>query len=381
MRSRDRGKRQGETVGRITVRAYEAEDREQLLQLDKTVWERERSPEWVEWKYAENPYVDHTPIFVAETDGEIVGARPLMAFRMRAGEDSYLALQPADTMVHPDHRRQGVFTRMNNRAIERYEDSEAAFFFNFPNEQARPGYRKLGWRAVGERPTYYRVQNPAAFCEQLLDRPTGRFFERFIALAARGYNRARALSSQPSGEYGVVRRSGVPVGLLVSLYERRIPERIHALRDERFYQWRFASPAWTRTTYVATRDDTPVAAVIARTRTTADGKTVTQFAEVVPLVGGSGWVDALSYLFKRVVRDHPRSDLFAVASTSIPHDLLTTHGFLPDDRWPLIWARSHHHATVVRPLDDELAEECRLGKCRLTNERDWLLSYGERDTA
>lgn len=360
----------------ITVRAYEAGDREQFLALNSVVWDRDRGREWLRWKYSENPYVDHTPIFVAETDGTIVGARPLMAFRIRDGERRHLALQPADTMVHPDHRRQGVFTRMNEHAIDRYKDADVAFFFNFPNERARPGYRKLGWRTVGERPTYYRVQNPAAF----IDRSPGRLFERVTALAARGYNRARAVRSSPSGAYDVVRRPGVPVELLVSLYERRVPDRMHALRDERFYRWRFASPTWTRTTYVAERGDSPAAAIVARTRTTADGKTVTQFAEVVPMVGGSEWADALSHLFERIVRDHPRSDLFAVASTSVPRDLLTAYGFHSDDRRPLVWARSHHHAMAVRPLNGEFADPRSPAERRLTDERNWLLSFGERDT-
>ncbi|MFB9804071.1 GNAT family N-acetyltransferase [Haladaptatus pallidirubidus] len=89
------------------VRWYEERDLSGFLSLDRAVFGRNRSERWFRWKYVDNPYIDHVPVFVVEKDGEIVGTRPFLAFRMRTGSETVLALQPADTMVHPEHRRRG----------------------------------------------------------------------------------------------------------------------------------------------------------------------------------------------------------------------------------------------------------------------------------
>ncbi len=121
------------------------------------------------------------------------------------------------------------------------------------------------------------------------------------------------------------------------MYEKRPPDGVHALRDETFYRWRFASPAWNRATYVASRGDEPVAGVVVRNRTTADGVAVTQLADVVPLVGSERRTRALARLFERIIADHADSDLLAVAKGDLPRSLLTEFGFVGDATPPLSW--------------------------------------------
>lgn len=362
------------------VRRLRPDDVDGFLDLDAVVWERDRGRTWFDWKYGANPYVNEPPVFVAERDGEIVGARPFMVFRIRGGSATRLALQPADTMVHPDHRRKGLFTRMTERAIEAYAAEEPAFCFNFPNSQSLPGYRKLGWEPAGVRITHYRLQNPGAVVSGSLDgqlqqalcraaSPLVRYVER-----GRTWYRRRRRGSE--WDHSIEQFPGVPIALLASLYRQRIPDRLHAERHEEFYRWRLASPVWERTTYVARRGNESIAAVVARTRTTNDGVTVTQFADIVPLTGGATWRRALEALLARVIEDHRDSDLLAVADSTIPRDLLADFGFRRDDVAPLSWV-THHCTLAARPLG---RQPWTVGGRSLTDRSDWTTTFVERDT-
>ncbi|WP_227354489.1 GNAT family N-acetyltransferase [Haladaptatus salinisoli] len=358
------------------VRWFEDGDVSDFLALDRAVFQRERDERWFEWKYEDNPYVDHVPILVVENEDDIVGARPFIAFRLRAGAETVLALQPADTMVHPEHRRRGLFTRMTERAIDHYANREPAFFFNFPNQRSRPGYLKLGWQIVGDRVTYYRIQNPAAFFGG-----DGRIPSRLAELAVQLTGDVREFRRTPAdaaGEFSVDRYPGTRASILAELYETRPPDGFHALRDETFYRWRFASPAWSRATYVASQGGQPVAGIVVRNRTTAEGVSVTQLADVVPLAETERRTRALARLVERIVADHASSDILAVAEGGVPRRLLTEFGFVGDATPPLSWMSDFDCRLVALPLG---GTGWTVGGERLSHRSNWHVSFAERDTA
>jgi GNAT superfamily N-acetyltransferase len=358
------------------IRRYEEGDLSGFLSLDRAVFRRHRDEGWFRWKYVDNPYVDDIPVFVVEKDGEIVGARPFLAFRMRAGSKTVLALQPADTMVHPDHRRKGLFTRMTRHAVDHYYDGEPAFCFNFPNQRSRPGYLKLGWQIVGDRETYYRIRNPSALLDGD-DQFGTRFLDLVMPLTNDVHGMYRSSTTVPES-YSITRYSGVEQGTLTELYRKNPPDGIHARRDETFFRWRFASPAWERTTYVASDFGDLVAGIVVRKRTTSDGVAVVQLAEVVPLVGDESRKHALVCLLDRIVRDYDASDLISVTDGAIPPAVLARFGFVGDARPPLSWLSDFDCRLVAFPLD---SDGWTVGGTRLCQRSNWHLSFAERDTA
>ncbi|XVH30370.1 GNAT family N-acetyltransferase [Haloferacaceae archaeon DSL9] len=365
---------------RYVIRPYERGDVDGILALDRVVWNRERDPAWFRWKYVANPYVDHVPLIVAECDGTIVGARPFMAFHIRAGDEVSLALQPADTMVHPDHRRKGLFTRMTTRAIDRYADGEPAFFFNFPNEQSQPGYLKLGWRTVSSRVTYYRVQNPSAFFngESRLRRLIG----AATTPLAHGYYSARQRLADDADGITTERVPGAPIDELESLYERRVPHAFHARRSAEFLNWRFGSPEWHRETYFALDGGEVIAAAVAMTRRIQSGATTTQIVDVLPMVGGERWETAVEQLLRTVFERRSDTDLFAIANSGVPHELLARFGFARDDRAPLSKLTEHRTALVARPAGNpDTPGAWRHHGLDLDDRDNWCLSFAERDTS
>ncbi|WP_224333416.1 GNAT family N-acetyltransferase [Haloprofundus halobius] len=365
--------------GEYRIRGYEAGDRDGLLALDRAVWNRPRGREWFDWKYAKSPYVDHVPIFVAERDGEIVGARPFLVLPLRAPSATGIAFQPADTMVHPDHRRQGLFTRMTAAALSHYADAADGpdLYFNFPNDMSRSGYEKLGWRNAGRRTTFYRVQNPSALVGTRLNE-VGESFARLTTPVARRYYRTRDRAARTDRRFVVHRHRTLPVERLADLYERSVPDRLHAHRDERFYRWRLSSPLWRRITYVVEDEDGALVGLVARTRTTKDGVTITQFAELTPLVGGDEWLAGVSRLFEAALEEHADSDIVAAAGSGLPREFLAEHGFLADDERPLSLLTRSRATVVARPTTDDGPWE--FGGVPLDERKSWYVSFLERDT-
>jgi GNAT superfamily N-acetyltransferase len=359
-----------------TFRRYEPGDAADFLDLYATLWDEHYDREWFQWRYEENPFLDHVPIFVAEADGSIVAARPFLGLPMVVGDTSTLALLTADTMVHPDHQRRGLFTSLTEAAIEFYEAREPAFVFNQPNAASRPGYRDLGWRELAPVETYYRVQNPRPVIEsRYVSGPLLPSLLTGVNSAVRTVTDTVRRRRQP----GTTRAfRGVRSHLLSTLYDQRPPSEIHAQRSEAYYDWRFGSPAWRRTTYVADDGSGPTVGLLARTRTTPAGPTVTQIADVVPMVGERARARRLAALVEHLLTDRRDVDIVAAPSMLLPTDLLSRLGFHSDGTIPIKWLSSHDTALCVRSLRPDDAWE--IDGVPLDDPEGWRLGFGEKDT-
>ncbi|MFC6824107.1 GNAT family N-acetyltransferase [Halopelagius fulvigenes] len=353
------------------VRPYRSGDREGFLSLYDTVFGA-TSEEWFRWKYVDNPYADRTPMYVAEREGEIVGASPFFALRVQVGGDSVLALQPADAMVHPDHRRRGLLTRMTEAAIDDYEAGDPAMFFNFPNPTAKGAFTKLGWVEVGDVTTHYRVQNPANLT------PTESAFNRLTApgtALARAYFSVRdRLVPEETERVTVNRCDEIPAAEFAALYAEDPPDEIHVVRDERFCQWRYENPKWEYTSYLARRDGDPVAGLVVGNRT-SDGTWITKLVDAVPCSDEIG-AKALSRLVHRAIDDHRDADLVGAWDGTLPDGVLERFGFRPDDHFPLSRV-STRTAVVARGLEDDTDA---LRGVELDDRTNWRLMFAGKDT-
>lgn len=361
--------------GEYTIRPFRRADREAYLRLHETAFAAEMSPEWFAWKYERNPFVDHVPVTVAERDGRVVGAVSGFPLRMHTGSRRVTAYVSCEGFVHPEHRRRGVFTRMVRAAWDRHADEGMAFVFGLSgNEKTLAAHVKYNdWRPVAVIPRYYRFQHPGV----LLKAETG---SRVLGVAGRlsrpvvtGYLQARSrLGGTGADGITVERYEETPADLLASLYREHVPERVHAVRNERLFRWRFENPAREYTTYVASRDGSPVAAVVAST-TTHQGVTTTRIMDALPM--DHDRVEAeLESLLRTVLGDH--AHVVSALPETLPASLLAQYGFVRQDRFPLSrLTRPIHHG--VRPLagqDDDVAID------RLQDGSNWRLTYVEHDT-
>ena len=353
------------------VRRFRPADREPYLDLYETVFGASPSTEWFEWKYgAGNPYVDEPPIFVAEGDGDLVGARSFFALRMATGGTTRLALQPSDAMVHPDHRRRGLFSETTTAALAHFADREPAFCFNFPNPKSLPGNLKLGWEVVDGLTTYYRVHDPAALSEAV---PSP--LAPLLRAATGTYNRLRT-PTPPADVDVTVHRKGVPAGTLADL-ARRAPEAdgLHARRDEPFYEWRLDQPGREYETYVAAHGGDPAAALVVG----RDDRGGTPTARVIDAPAAGDPADrraARGALLAAVLDGHDDAALVAVRG-GLPAGLLRRHGFLPDTSPPLSPVTSTS-TMVARPIGDA---GWTVDGDDLRDPDSWRLTFAELDSA
>ena len=360
------------------IRPYREGDRDRFLELYESVFGTARTTEWFEWRYG-GPFGDGVEMFVAERDGELVAAEPFVSLPMRAGEETTLALQPANAMVHADHRGDGLLTRMTERALAYYDDRPPSVVFNFPNEAARSAYLKLGWVDVGTVSTAYRIQNPSAF----LDASGGLSVDAVAGSAADAgasvFNRlADAVpgSTADADESVTVRRhAGVPAMRLTELYESAPPRRLHVPRTEAFCEWRFSNPDWDVQTYTARRDGERVAALVAATDLEGD-VTTTRILDALPAGGRSR--DALEALVSAAVDDYEVADVLAVSEDTLPPSVLSSFGFLRDDSPPASLFCSPT-AVVARPLSRDRFADWTVGGRHLSERRDWRLPFAVQD--
>lgn len=367
----------------VHIRLYEQNDREQFLTLYEAVWGRRKSQAWFSWRFEANPYREDVRMAVAEEDGQLVGAEPLLPFRLRAGSATVDAYQPVDWIVHPDHRREGVFTRMTERLLE--GDDDAELLFNFPSDALLPGLEKAGWRVVGDVPTRYRIQRPQQLVSDGGLPAAKRLARSGLTISAPAVKRTLRLLDRtaPSADgHTVSRHTELPVDALSRIYEQHTPEQFHLARDEAYLRWRFANPNWRTTTYLASRDGTPVAGIVTAAEQVGgvDCVVLLDIQPMIPRDDHSAVRAALVELFE----DHAGAGLVK-APAGAYSQLLRRYGFLTDTGFPL--SRVATTSTqVVRPLgpegetDEPTSEDAwSLDGRSLTDSDNWLLMPADLD--
>ncbi|NUB91450.1 GNAT family N-acetyltransferase [Haloterrigena sp. SYSU A121-1] len=359
------GQGQSERIDEYRVRPYERGDRDGVLSLLETEWGHRPGRDWFEWKYVDDPYLSHVPITLAERDGEIVAVQGYVPCRLRRGERTVLALKPVDAVVHPDHRRNGLYSRITERGIRRYRQRESALFFNFPNAASLGAQQQLGWSEVAVVPTYYRVHRPG---ELLPDGPAAGSVGRAADAVTRTGLRLCDRFSPADGTYDVERYASPPADLLESIYETRVPRAFHALREAKYYRWLFDAPTLAHTAYVATRDDRPVAALVTR----SGGEDGVLVFDSVPLASRH---DAFADLLAAVVADNADADVLSVTGGTLPPSLLARFGFVSYEL-PLVSRFCHPTYMAVRPLANG-DDGGRFSRRALADPENWCVSFLE----
>ncbi|MEA1930241.1 GNAT family N-acetyltransferase [Halohasta litorea] len=364
-------------TGEYQVRPYQPGDRAGFLSLYERVWGRPKSTDWFEWRFGANPYRDGIRMIVADSGDGLVGAEPLLPFRLQVDGTEWEAYQPVDWIVHPDHRRRGLFTRMTETLLDDYLP-EVSLLFNFPNSQLRPGLEKHNWEVVGPVVCRYRIQNTRRFT----DRANVKELPAAIALATKhGTPLIRAglgaldRITATAADVTVERHAELPVETVHELYRSARPERIHVPRDRPFLRWRFANPNWETRTYVAAHEEAAVASIITATEETPSCR-VTHLLDIQPVTDRIARPAAVDALLSAVVDDATDADLLRAPTNCYPR-VFRRHGFYRDDTFPLsVVATTTTHA--IR-LPDPTVASASLPTDRLTDPDSWRLTVGDLD--
>lgn len=352
-----------------------------FLELYEAVWGRPVSPDWLSWRFEETPYVDDVHVIVADDGDRLVGMEPVMALPVRADGETVLAHQPADWMVHPDFRRQGIFSRMTEYLLEDPPWDPPRFYFNFPSDAILPGLRKFGWRVAGTVPSCYRIQRPTGCLSDGNGSSVARkhakaALDRLSGVSVRAYHRFHD-PPVPDVDVDVTRHETPPVEVLADLYRSAVPERLHVVRDERFYRWRLANPRWEPVVYVARRSGRPVAALVTRNEE-VDGIRMKSLFDALPFDGGTDEREVRAALVHAAVSDGAEADLLRAYGSVVSTETLSTFGFWPSDSFPLS-ALTSQTTMVVRPGGPDADGPWTVGRRDLATIDDWRLTLGDMD--
>ena len=341
-----------------TVRMADRNDRSGFIELHHLVfgsWNDSIADDVFGWKYINNPYIDELPIVVVTKDGEVVGATGYTAFEMYVDGSERLGLQSGDLMVHPDHRRTGLFSKMNELTIEHYNDRQV-LFFSFPARDPREGYVNFGWERV-RNPQFVQFSgvrgDPIGWPPDPKNLAKAAYY-RLFDIYLTGIR-----TIQPEGDqFRIEKRVRVPIRELVDLYERRKPTGVHALRSSEFYQWRLASPLYDTTTYLAKANDESVAAVVVD-----ENEQRTVLREILPYTGGN---EALRSILSQVTTDYPNRELVVWPHESHKLEFYRS-GYVPKGITPRL-----------RDAPDLVVKDTAEGS-DVVEPRNWMVQLSERD--
>lgn len=335
------------------VRPFEDGDRDGFLDVVEASNGFHFGTEWFDATYVDVPHLDHVPVVVVEDErsGQLVGVRPYAPFLVRGGDETALALLSRDTIVHPDHRRRGLFTTSTEYSLARYADSDVAFVFSHSNANSRPGYRKMGWEYPIPQVSHYRVAEMTGFVAQRLG-PEKRVVAPLPGVAVDSYLALRDRLRHDAGGFEVTVADGVPVDTLAELHEQPggRPAAVHPVFDASTLRYSLENPVFTRMrTYVA-RDGDGVAAALSVCPQRYHGTDWLVAAHVAPLAGDDRWERALSTLLGRALDEYDDVDAYRVA-IPFPESVLASYGFLSDRHPPMSLLEPPRLKLGVRPLD------------------------------
>jgi len=125
------------------VRRYRPGEEEKISSAMKIVFGHGLHKEVWRWFYSENPF-NHL-FGVAEYENQIISFMGLACEPMVIEGKEFKACIASELGVHPDFRRQGVFTTLGQYIMNEAAKQGIDFCYGFPNEIARLGHMKYGW--------------------------------------------------------------------------------------------------------------------------------------------------------------------------------------------------------------------------------------------
>jgi GNAT superfamily N-acetyltransferase len=145
-----------EKIQTWTVRDGEEIDLSGILSLRKIVFremeEDKSEPRFWRWEFMEAPD-GKALIYIVQDGNRIIAHFADIPRRFSINGEVVLATLSLDLMVHPDYRREGLFTAMGRYGAQRVKQENGLFMMAFPiRSETIQGLIKIGWRKVVKLP-------------------------------------------------------------------------------------------------------------------------------------------------------------------------------------------------------------------------------------
>ncbi len=126
----------------MEIRAWAETDTAGFRELFASCFGREIGEDYCRWKFDTNP-AGEAIRYVAFENAQVVGCVNFIPLRLWIEGEKTIAYQSVDTMVHPELRRQGLFSALTQTALGEMSRRGGLVKVNFPGSESYPGYLKL----------------------------------------------------------------------------------------------------------------------------------------------------------------------------------------------------------------------------------------------
>lgn len=135
----------------IKIRPSQESDTAAVQQLVSLCYgDAAEPPEWWRWRHFRLETSRSEIYLIAEGD-QIIGMQPMAFFRHTLCGKPINGAVLTGVMVHPDHRRKGIFRNLIKACVEAAWRDGIEFVTTMPNDLSYPGFMKLGWLDPGAR--------------------------------------------------------------------------------------------------------------------------------------------------------------------------------------------------------------------------------------
>lgn len=148
-----------------TIRTASPNDKDGVLSLLNCVFQEQqrsttiRGLDYWNWKFLDSPY-GKSQATVAIREGKLIAIDNLWPWEFRIRGEIHKAMQPCDSVVHPEARGEGLLKKIRIYNLEMLETSKPSFLFNFPNNQSLPINISLGWNYLGKISWWVKILRP-----------------------------------------------------------------------------------------------------------------------------------------------------------------------------------------------------------------------------
>jgi GNAT superfamily N-acetyltransferase/ribosomal protein S18 acetylase RimI-like enzyme len=355
------------------MRPYREGDEQDIRDLFELVFDKPLSLERWLWQYRDNG-TDTFIITLAEGEGgELAGQYALRPTRMKIGDKTRLGTLSLDTMVHPDYRRQGMFTKTAKHAYQTAKQLEVPLTYGFPNQNSYHGFvHRLEWVDLcGRLPVFVRILKLENVLSKRIDSKLVRSVVKFLGDISLGlFYRFRRGGDLPPG-HKLTEVSSLDERVDRLWEEAAADHEILVVRDQSYLNWRFVeNPTESYTIFICEQGQEVAGYVVLK----CEEKFGLRIGFIVDILVRPGARDVSTGLVSEAVKYFQENQMDLVSCLVLEHTVqaeslkrngfvVVPQGFFPQELY--LGVRSH---------TDEYAEEF------IMNSENWFITWADHDT-
>jgi GNAT superfamily N-acetyltransferase len=140
----------------------------QLLDTAAQIHNRKKdSYDWLNWKYFESPFGESICL-LALKDNEIAGEVTFGKYEFLLNGVTQKCLISYQTMVHPQHQKKGLFSKLTKEILNIAEAEGIDLIFNFPNKASYTPFLRLNFIPINHLKNYISITNKLNFVKSPL---------------------------------------------------------------------------------------------------------------------------------------------------------------------------------------------------------------------